>query len=110
MGGFLATLVHVARTASAHHAYNYLNRYLHMVDAVGGSLTTATLISYRSTLDRRTEHYLGTLRGFIYKWDELGYPGLDRSVVDLLRGWTLKGNIKGDAVKRRDPKAGSLTE
>lgn len=108
--GFLATLVHVARTASAHHAYNYLNRYLHMVDTVGGSLTTATVISYRSTLKRRTEHYLGTLRGFIYKWDELGYPGLDRSIVDLLRGWTLKGNIKGDAVKRRDPKAGSLTE
>lgn len=110
VGGFLATLVHVARTASAHHAYNYLNRYLHMIEVVGGDLTTVNLINYRSTLDRTTEHYLGTLRGFIYKWDELGYPGLDHSVVDLLRSWTLKGNIKGDAVKRRDPTMGDLTE
>lgn len=108
--GFLATLIHVARTASAHHAYNYLSRYNHMVDVVGGGLTTTALINYRSTLDRTTEHYLGTLRSFIYKWDELGYPGVDKTVVDLLHGWTLRGNIKGDAVQRRDPRVGDLTE
>lgn len=108
--GFLATLVHFARTASAHHTYNYLSRYSHMVELVGGDLTTTTIINYRSTLDSTTEHYLGTLRSFIYKWNELGYPGVDESIVDLLRSWTLKGNIKGDAIKRRDPTTGDLTE
>lgn len=108
--GFLATLVHFARTASAHLAYNHLMRYRHMVQTVGGDLTTITLINYRSTLDRTTEYYLGCLRSFIYKWHELGYPGVDDSVIDLLRSWTLKGNIKGDAVQRKDPAKGPLTE
>nr|WP_199048077.1 site-specific integrase [Dyella sp. ASV24] len=108
--GCLATLVHFARTASAHHAYNQLERYRHMVVTVGGDLTSAALINYRSTLDRRTEFYLGTLRGFIYKWHELGYPGVDDAIVELLRSWSLKGNIKGDAVQRRDPGNGDLTE
>jgi integrase len=108
--GFVGTLVHVARTASSHHAYNYLNRYIHMVDVVGGALTTTSLINYRATLDRDKEHYLGTLRSFLYKWAELGYPGVDDSIVGLLRGWTLRGNIKGDAVQRKDPEKGDLTE
>jgi len=108
--GFMATLLHFARTASAHHTKNYLVRYHHMVDVVGGALSTTTLINFRSTLDRTSEHYLGGLRSFLYKWNELGYPGVDASIVDLLRGWTLRGNIKGDAVQRRDPEKGDLTE
>lgn len=109
--GFVATLVHMARTHSAHHTSNCLDRFRHFIERCGcEEVTTTALINYRSTLDRGTEWYMGVVRVLIYKWFELGYPGIEEPIVDLLSGWNLKGNIKGDAIKRRDPTAGDLTE
>ena len=73
-------------------------------------ITPTVLINYRATLSRETEWYLGTLRGFIYKWYYLGYSGISDDVIDLLGEWTLKGNVKGDAVQRLDPTEGPLTD
>jgi integrase len=109
--GFVATLVHMARTHSAHHTSNCLDRFRHFIEKCGcDEVTTAALINYRSTLDKSTEWYMGVVRVLMYKWFELGYPGMDESIVNLLRGWNLKGNIKGDAIKRRDPASGDFTE
>jgi len=109
--GFVATLVHMARTHSAHHTSNCVDRFLHFIERCGcDEVTTAALINYRSTLDRSNEWYMGVVRLLIYKWFELGYPGIEEPIVDLLNGWSLKGNIKGDAIKRRNPTAGDLTE
>jgi integrase len=68
------------------------------------------LINYRSTLTRDTEWYLGTIRGFLKKWHDLGYEGISDDVIDLLDGWTIKGNIKGDVIKRLDPVSGPLSD
>jgi integrase len=108
--GFIATLANIARTASSRHTFNYLERFRHMLKTVGCDVTTTTLINYRSTLNRSTEYYLGTLRSFFYKWHDLGYPGIGPDVVDLLKSWTLRGNLKGDAVQRLDPEEGPLTD
>jgi integrase len=109
--GFVATLVHMARTHSAHHTSNCVDRFRHFIERCGcDEVTTTALINYRSTLDRSTEWYMGVVRVLIYKWFELGYPGIEEPIVDLLDGWNLRGNVKGDAIKRRDPKAGDLTE
>lgn len=111
LSGFLATLAHYARTMSGSHVRNIADRCSAMIAETGAtSIDTKMLINYRASLDRQNEWKLVTIRGFLYKWHELGYLGIDDDVVDLLKSWTLKGNIKGDAVKRLDPNEGPLTD
>lgn len=109
--GFVATLAHYAATLSGSHARNIADRCTAMIAETGAtSIETTSLINYRTSLDRKNEWKLATIRGFIYKWHDLGYPGISDDVIDLLKGWTLKGNIKGDAVKRLDPNEGPLID
>ncbi len=108
---FIKTLSHYARTMSANHAQNMNSRMTAMLrGAATGTIGTTALLNYRATLTRENEHHLGALRGFLYKWHDLGYPGIGDDVIDLLKSWTLKGNIKGDAIKRLDPTDGPLTD
>jgi integrase len=53
---------------------------------------------------------LASIKGFLKKWHALGYEGVTKEVVDLLNSWTLKGNTKGDVVKRLDPEEGPLSD
>lgn len=109
--GFLATLTHYGTTMSAAHTRNISECfYVFLRDTKPAHIDTASLINWRSTLSRDDEWKLGTIRGFLYKWHDLGYPGIGDDVIDLLKSWTLKGNIKGDAVKRLDPNEGPLTD
>lgn len=73
-------------------------------------ISTESLISYRSTLTRYHEYRLGALSSFFRKWYELGYPGIDNEVPSLLKGWTLKGTVKGLAIQTRDPLKGALSD
>lgn len=85
--GFVATLVHMARTHSAHHTSNCVDRFRHFIERYRfrhfiercgcDEVTTTALINYRATLDRSTEWYIAVVRVLIYKWFELGYPGID---------------------------------
>lgn len=109
--GFISTLAHYAKTMSGSHARNIADRCYAMLAEMGAtSISTVVLINYRSSLDRANEWKMGTIRGFLLKWYELGYPGVGEDVVDLLNGWMLRGNIKGDAVKRLDPNEGPLSD
>lgn len=109
--GFLATLAHYAITMSGSHARNIADRWTAMITETGATaIETSTLINYRASLNRQNEWKLATIRGFLYKWHDLGYPGISDDVIDLLKSWTLKGNIKGDAIKRLDPNEGPLTD
>lgn len=108
---FLKTLSFYAQNLSANHTLNVnlsLLEYLRLMNT--DSINTNDLISYRFKLNRQNEHRLGILKGFLKKWHELGYEGVSDEVIDLLNGWTLKGNIKGDVVKRLDPHKGPLTD
>ncbi len=108
--GFVKTLSHYARNMSANHTRNMNSRLGGLLRASSArKIDVSMLINYRATLGVETEHLLGALRGFLYKWHELGYPGVEDDVIDLLKSWTLRGNIKGDAVKRLDPNEGPLT-
>ena len=109
--GLTATLSQYARTMSSKHTQNMAEGLYSMLRTVDSTvIDVKSLINYRATLDRDTEYRLGATRGFLYKWHDLGYPGIGDDVIDLLKGWTLKGNIKGDAVKRLDPNEGPLTD
>lgn len=114
--GAIQALVHFARTYSAHHAKNmsfYLKQFSCFVYKSHGELSyisSSMLISYRSTLDRHTEYYLGALSGFIKQWHDIGFAGIDNDVPSLLDGWTFKGNVKGRAVNIKDVHKGPLTD
>lgn len=109
--GYVATLSHFSVNHSGDHAENmsfHVGRYL---KKSGAKLFSAQdLINYRASLPPHLEYYLGKIRVFLYKWNELGYPGVSDELVSLLKGWRISGNIKGDAVKRRDPNQGPLTD
>ena len=109
--GFISTLAYYAVTMSAAHTRNISESFFVMLrDTKPRQIDTTALINWRSMLNREIEWKLGTIRGFLYKWHDLGYPGIGDDVIDLLKGWTLKGNIKGDAIKRLDPTEGPLTD
>ena len=103
-------LRYYAISNSPSHCNNLYNRFLHYVSYGGNEITTASLINYRSTLGKEYAWYLGSIKGFLKKWYDLGYDGVAKEIVDLLDSWTLKGNIKGDVVKRLDPEEGPLSD
>lgn len=114
--GVIAALAHYAREYSAWHAANMANRFKGLAEFSGEEgrpicrVTDAVLINYRSSLNRRTEYYLGALSGFLKAWIDLGYPGIDHSVAALLTTWRLRGNPKGVAVQIQCPHTGALSD
>ncbi|HHT1039059.1 TPA: site-specific integrase, partial [Enterobacter hormaechei] len=111
LDGCLRTLAFYASSLSASHTMNITMRFQHMLrETEAEAITDTTLVNYRSMLTPATEWYLATIRGFLRTWHQLGYPGISKDVIRLLYGWRLKGNRKGDAVKRQDPHEGPLTD
>ena len=109
--GYIKTLTHYAVTFSASHVKNINERFLHFLRITSSSIITDTaLINYKSQLNKNNQWYLGTIRGFLKRWHELGYNGISDSVVELIDSWIIKGNIKGDVIKRPDPLKGPLSD
>ncbi len=109
--GYLSTLSFYAQNYSATHTKNINERFLHMSRTTGSDVVDEiALINYRANLGEDTEWYLGTIRGFFRKWYELGYSGISKEVIELLDSWSLKGNVKGDVIKRLDPLSGPLSD
>lgn len=108
---YLKTMKFYAQNYSSHHVSNVNDRFKYYLKSFGvNSISTISLINFRSTLTRETEWYLGSIKGFLKKWHELGYEGVSDDVVELLNSWKIKGNIKGDVVKRLDPEKGPLSD
>ncbi|WP_114418022.1 site-specific integrase [Marinospirillum perlucidum] len=109
--GFIQALAFYAENFSAVSASIACRQCLSMMRATGAQqIDSDTLINYRASLTKKNEWHLGTIRTFLKKWHELGYPGINDDVITLLKGWRIKGCIKGDAVKRMDPIEGPLSD
>ena len=116
-GAFISVLTHYAEKYSCAHTQNQAMRFQHFAKAQFESsgrplsaITSEALISYRSTLSREHEWYLGSLRGFLKSWIKLGYTGISKDIKSLLDNWRLKGNIKGRAVQTLSPTEGPLSD
>lgn len=108
---YIDVLVFYASNLSAMYVKNINASVLHLLRTTGVTFIDCNaLINYRATLNRNTEWYLAVIRSFLKKWNELGYHGISDDVIELLSSWTLKGNIKGDVVKRLDPVSGPLSD
>lgn len=109
--GYVKALQYYAVNYSAAHVNNINDRFAHFLRVTKSKvINPSSLINYRSMLDVTTEWYLGTIRGFLTKWHELGYGGVSDEVVELLNSWRVKGNIKGDVIKRLDSFKGPLSD
>lgn len=109
--GFVATLIFYASNYSGKYTENINERFFYMLRTTGASIVNeSVLINYRSSLSYETEWYLGGIKAFLNKWYELGHSGVSEETIQLLNSWNLKGNIKGDVVKRLDPVQGPLSD
>jgi integrase len=109
--GFVATLIFYASNYSGKYTENINERFFYMLRTTGASIVNeSVLINYRSSLSSETEWYLGGIKAFLNKWYELGHSGVSEETIQLLNSWNLKGNIKGDVVKRLDPVQGPLSD
>lgn len=108
--GYIKTLSFFAETRSPRTVLLLNLSYLRLLKFAGGrELDCALMISFREDPSVRDEH-LGLLRILFNEWSKLKHYGVEPKVVDLLKQWTFKGSIKGDAVKRLDPDSGPLSD
>lgn len=94
--------------ASVDFVFSNFNKYC---DNTGEqSVNVPGLTKWRASLTCETECWLGALKAFLIAWNEWGYPGIDDDVVTYLEEQTLKGMVKGKAVKKACPYSGPLTQ
>ncbi|MBJ6800436.1 site-specific integrase [Geomonas propionica] len=112
-----AYLVYLLRFQSLDACNNFLERFLklakHCSLLAGGPVATITVdgvISYRATLDRDHEYLLHAIRARVEDWVQLGYPGIDPDVPEMLRKLKLKKNDSGVAVRTHHPVKGPFND
>lgn len=109
--GFRATLLRYAEEASARHTRNMETRFKRYLRDTGASQVTAVdLINWRASLGADQQWLLGGLKGFLLAWHDYGFAGVSEQVGDLLRGWRIQGNEKGEAVASGCPETGPYTD
>ena len=109
--GFTETLVYFATERQASYTNSIARQLEHYLKTTGAStFKTAAILNYRATLSRSTECNLQRIRAFLKTWFELDYPGIGQATYDLLNDLKLRNGPTGDAVKRRDPREGPLTD
>ena len=109
--GLLKTLAFYASTKSAGCVQGKFYSFQHMMRTTKANrINEVTLINFRGGQTRNNDTHLRSIRPFLKKWYELGYPGVTKEVIDLLYKWKLKPRRTGEVVKRLDPMAGPLTD
>ena len=100
------------RKMIAYYAENYSARYCDNIhrslqnflnDMDAQEFSATALRNYRKGLGRDNECRLGTIRAFLLRWHDQGYPGVSDEAFEWLESVTLKGNEKGRAVLSMDP-------
>lgn len=109
--GFIKTLSFVCQTRSAGYGKLINGAFVLFLKLTNAKTINANeLINLKSSLTRKNVDTLGTIRTFLKLWHDLGYEGIDESLIDMLYTWRIPGSIKGDVVKRLDPYNGPLTD
>jgi integrase len=63
-------------------------------DSKMSSISIIHIMNFRGTLSVNEDHLLNIVRGLFKSWDELGYPGIDDGVIQLLKKTKLKRRQK----------------
>ena len=54
-------------------------------------ISSEHVLSYRGTLDKRSEYLLGSLVSFFKKWNDMGLDGISSGIISLLDKMRFKG-------------------
>lgn len=116
-GSIRLLLLWYVENKSASLANTIFQRILHFLrwhpDGDGDGVReigSADVLSYRAGLEEREQWYLTVLAGALRKLDALGYVGVSKEAIELLRVLKLRGNRKGEAVRTACPISGPLTD
>jgi len=112
---FKKALIWFLREKSTSHAHNMFNQFKRLAVNTSNKeklteLTDIHIANYSGDLPKEIRWYMGALAGFLKKWHELGYAGIDDSAYESLCGLKIKGNLKGAAVLTQDPVKGPFDE
>lgn len=108
--GLVKIISEYAVRYSASHTSNVYSRCLELLRfAEGEAIDVKMMIAYRESLSPHLQYHLFSIRVLLKRWLARGGVGVDPDVVDMLKGWRIKGGIKGDAVKRLDMEQGPLS-
>lgn len=113
---FKSVIAEYAISSSAAHtrsSYERLKHYCEWGSSEGeqvSEIQAQSLANYRALLGKRREWYVGVIAGLVRRWHDLGYSGLGDGLITMLDGWTIRGNVKGEAVQLQSPTQGALTD
>lgn len=109
------TLHVVAKKYAASYVSNLFQVFTHFLRLRGSSpplvkITATEVSNYYARLGAGEKWRIGTLNSLLQKWHELGLAGVDAGCVQYLRERRKPGNLKGAAVRQRDPIEGPFSE
>lgn len=97
------------------YTMNLFNAFVHFLTVRDGlpalkSISVAEVSNYASRLQEHEKWRIGTLNVLLQKWSALGLPGVESECAQYLRERRKPGNVKGAAVRQRDPVQGPFSE
>ena len=109
--GYLNTLAYFSSEYSAGYIKNINHIFSQWLSIMDFETIDAKAINqFNLSLGQEKNYKLNSIKKFLTKWKKLGYEGLDNSSLRMLEKISIKPNLTGEAVKRRDPNYGPLTE
>ncbi|WP_168386211.1 site-specific integrase [Erwinia amylovora] len=109
--GYVRTLAFFAMEYSSGHTRKINQIFSRWARELGLKvIDNKAVLDFKSHLGKNQEYRIKTIKNFILKWHEFGYPGVDISSVQLLKKLYIRSAIRGDAVKRKDPDCGPFEQ
>jgi len=109
--GYLTTLAYFSAEYSAGYTKNInqiFSQWLGIIDLK--TIDANAVYQFNVSLGPEKNYKLNSIKMFLTKWKKLGYVGVENSALRMLEKIKIKTNLTGEAVKRRDPNSGPLTE
>lgn len=109
--GYLNTLAYFSAEYSAGYTKNInqiFSQWLGMIDIK--TIDANAVHQFNVSLGPEKNYKLNSIKQFLTKWKKLGYVGVETSALTMLEKINIKTNLTGEAVKRRDPNSGPLTD
>ena len=112
----LKYVLHVfAKRSSASHLTNLFESFVHFLrqrdrETPLNVITAQEAGNFAASLSAHESWRIGTLNVLLQKWVSLGLEGVDVECARYLRHRRKPGNVKGAAVRQRDPEEGPFSE
>jgi integrase len=83
---------------------------LYIKETEATTIELVALLNFKASLSKYEIYKFSVLRGFLKKWYQLGYVGVDKVIINEIYKYKIPGNKKGAAVKSLDPENGPYSD